>query len=176
MGSLHDKYEMNTYRADHVRVSGPFACPQVSTAESLNEHWLPRTRSNVQREVGAATVPSNTFWAIAFLRRFYQIWSGSHFFGFHYYNSYYIPRSSALRPTPPPPLEDQVPVFMSPSDRVAQLNPGHRFPFSSPSTTCRATVEVFYPASIWGVIQDREIMHCNKSLTNTQLLLTFFWV
>jgi hypothetical protein len=34
---------------------------------------------------------------------------------------FYKARSSALRPTPN--LEEQVPVFMSPSDRVAQLYP-----------------------------------------------------
>jgi hypothetical protein len=36
-----------------------------------------------------------------------------------YFTATYITRSSALRPIPN--LEDQVPVFMSPSDRVAKL-------------------------------------------------------
>jgi hypothetical protein len=54
------------------------------------------------------------------LRRFWQTASGFHFFGFHD-NFFYIVRSSAFCPTPN--LEEQVSVFMSPSDRVAQLYP-----------------------------------------------------
>jgi hypothetical protein len=46
-----------------------------------------------------------------------------------------------------PNLEGQVPLFMCPSDRVAQLYPRHWVPFSSPPTTHRVTVEVFDPAS-----------------------------
>jgi hypothetical protein len=42
-----------------------------------------------------------------------------------------------------PNLEDQVSVFMSPSDRVEQLFPRHWVPFSSPSMTRRAVAEVF---------------------------------
>jgi hypothetical protein len=41
-------------------------------------------------------------------------------------------------------LEGQIPVFMSPRDRVAQL---YRVPFSSPSTNRCAAVEVFGPTS-----------------------------
>jgi hypothetical protein len=39
-------------------------------------------------------------------------------------------------------LEGQVTVFMSPSDRVAQLYPRHCVPFPSPSTPRRAAVDV----------------------------------
>jgi hypothetical protein len=47
-------------------------------------------------------------------------------------------------------LEGQVPVFICPRNRVARLyTPRHWVPFSSPPTTCRTTVEVFDPASIW---------------------------
>jgi hypothetical protein len=46
-----------------------------------------------------------------------------------------------------PNLEDQVPVFMSPGDRVAQFYSEAPGSFSSPSTTRRATMEVFQPAS-----------------------------
>jgi hypothetical protein len=53
--------------------------------------------------------------------------------------------SLAFRPTPN--TKDQVFVFMSPSDRVTQLAPGHQNPFSSPSTTLRATVGVLQPIS-----------------------------
>jgi hypothetical protein len=38
--------------------------------------------------------------------------------------------------------EDQVPVFISPGNRVAQLHPGHWVPFASPLTNHRAMVEV----------------------------------
>jgi hypothetical protein len=42
-----------------------------------------------------------------------------------------------------PNLEGQVPVFISPRNRVAQLYPGHWVPFLSPLTARRAAVEVF---------------------------------
>jgi hypothetical protein len=44
-----------------------------------------------------------------------------------------------------PNLEGQVPVFISPRNRVARLYPRHWVPFSSPPTTRRAAVEVFEP-------------------------------
>jgi hypothetical protein len=46
-------------------------------------------------------------------------------------------------------LEGQVPVFISPRNRVTQLYPRHWVPFPSPLTTRRATVEVFELASKW---------------------------
>jgi hypothetical protein len=46
-----------------------------------------------------------------------------------------------------PNLEGQVPVFLSPRNRLASFTPRHCVPFSSPPTTRRATVEVFDPAS-----------------------------
>jgi hypothetical protein len=46
-----------------------------------------------------------------------------------------------------PNLEGQVPVVISPRNRVAQIYPAHWVPFPSPLTTRRATKEVFYPAS-----------------------------
>jgi hypothetical protein len=49
-----------------------------------------------------------------------------------------------------PNLESRSPVFISPRNRVAQLYPRHRVPFSSPPTNRRATVEVFEPASTRG--------------------------
>jgi hypothetical protein len=52
-----------------------------------------------------------------------------------------------------PNLEGQVPVFISPRDRVAQLYPRHWVSFSSPPTTRRATVEVFDSASTRGYYQ-----------------------
>jgi hypothetical protein len=42
-----------------------------------------------------------------------------------------------------PNLEGQVPIFISPRNRVGQLYPGHWVPFTSPLTTRRATVKVF---------------------------------
>jgi hypothetical protein len=44
-------------------------------------------------------------------------------------------------------LEVHVPVIISPKNRVAQLYPQQLGPFSSPSSTCRAMVEVSEPAS-----------------------------
>jgi hypothetical protein len=48
-----------------------------------------------------------------------------------------------------PNLEGQVLVYtcISPRNRVAQLYPSHWVPFSSPSTTRRAVMEVFHPTS-----------------------------
>jgi hypothetical protein len=46
-----------------------------------------------------------------------------------------------------PNLEGQVPVLISPRNRVVRLQPQVLRSFSSPSTTLRATVEVFDPAS-----------------------------
>jgi hypothetical protein len=45
-----------------------------------------------------------------------------------------------------PNLEGQVPLFVTPRNRVAQLHPQALGFFSSPPTTRRATVEVFEPA------------------------------
>jgi hypothetical protein len=59
-------------------------------------------------------------WATALLTKFYRIASGFHYFGFRD-NFFYRARLSALHPTPN--LEYQVPLFMSPRDRVAQLHP-----------------------------------------------------
>jgi hypothetical protein len=52
-----------------------------------------------------------------------------------------------------PNLEGQVPVFISPRNRVAWLYPQALGSFSSPPTIRRATVEVFKPAST----QDTEL-------------------
>jgi hypothetical protein len=58
------------------------------------------------------------FWATAFLRRFYQTASSFHLFGFHYN---FFTEQGCQPCVQPPNLEHQVPVFMPPSDRVAQL-------------------------------------------------------
>jgi hypothetical protein len=47
-----------------------------------------------------------------------------------------------------PNLESQVPVFISPQNRVARLYPKALRSFPSPPTTRRATVDVFEPAPI----------------------------
>jgi hypothetical protein len=57
--------------------------------------------------------------------------------------------SSALRPTCN--LEDQVPVFMSPSDRVAQLYPKVPDSLIDAFYDSQGTVGVFQPASTRGV-------------------------
>jgi hypothetical protein len=48
-----------------------------------------------------------------------------------------------------PNLEIQVPVFISPRNRVAWLYPWHWVSSLSTPTTHRATVDVFDPASTW---------------------------
>jgi hypothetical protein len=82
--------------------------------------------------------------ATGFLRRFCQIPSDFHFCVFHNNN---ILTEQVLHPcVQPPNFEDHALVFISPSDRVAQLYP--RAPSSR--TTRRATVEVLEPASTPG--------------------------
>jgi hypothetical protein len=51
-----------------------------------------------------------------------------------------------------PNLEGEVPVFISPRNRVAQLYLQVWVPFSSPPTTRRDTIEVFEPASTRGCL------------------------
>jgi hypothetical protein len=51
-----------------------------------------------------------------------------------------------------PNLEGQVPIFISPRNRVAQLYPRHWVPFLSSPMTCRTTVEVFETASTQAVL------------------------
>jgi hypothetical protein len=58
-----------------------------------------------------------------------------------------------------PNLDGQVPVFISPRYRVAQLYPQGLGSISSPPTTRRATVEVFEPAST----QEKLSVHKNAS-------------
>jgi hypothetical protein len=70
---------------------------------------------------------NNPFWAIAFLRRFYQIASSFHFFGFRK-NIFYTARSSALYPASN--LDDQVSVL---------YNVGVPWPLLTTSVTCYAT-------------------------------------
>jgi hypothetical protein len=78
-------------------------------------HWL----QNIHHHHHHHHWQNSTYCAIAFLRRFCQIWSGFHLFRFQNTIFFYRARSSALRPTSN--LENLVAVFMTPSDRVAQL-------------------------------------------------------
>jgi hypothetical protein len=50
--------------------------------------------------------------------------------------------SKAVKLACNPNLEDQVSVFVSSSDKVANYNPRHRVPFTSHSTTRRATGDI----------------------------------
>jgi hypothetical protein len=83
--------------------------------EYINHHWK-----------------KNAFWATAFLKQILpdlsvfpavssRITPSGFHFGFRNNSFFYRARSSDLHPTPN--LEDQVPVFISPSDKVAQLYP-----------------------------------------------------
>jgi hypothetical protein len=51
-----------------------------------------------------------------------------------------------------PNLQGQVPVFISPRNRVANYTPRHWVLFSSPLTTYRATMEVYVPASVISLV------------------------
>jgi hypothetical protein len=64
-------------------------------------------------------------------------------------------------------LEGQVPVHISPRNRVAQLCPRHWLLFLSPLTTHRATVEVFEPAP-GGVTssKSKSKLHCDWRSVN----------
>jgi hypothetical protein len=64
-----------------------------------------------------------------------------------------------LRFETPQNLEGQVPVFISPRNRVAQLYPQALVPFSSPPTTRRATVEVFEPVSKRGLDTKSKLLY-----------------
>jgi hypothetical protein len=81
-----------------------------------------------------------------------------------------------------PNLEGQVPVFISPLNRVAQLYPRHWDPFSSPPTTRRATVEVFDPASTWdwNLVESHVYCGCGpvarQRQRKKQLYNSHYWV
>jgi hypothetical protein len=60
-----------------------------------------------------------------------------------------------------PNLEGQVPVFISPRNRLAQLYPRRWVPFSSPPTTRRATVEVFDPTNFKKYKYGRSVIVCH---------------
>jgi hypothetical protein len=83
---------------------------------------------------------------IAFLRRFCQIASRFHFFEFRKTDFFYRARSSALGSTPPWRTRSQ--YLCPPGTGWSSCTPRHRFPFSSLTATCRATVKVIEPASI----------------------------
>jgi hypothetical protein len=72
---------------------------------------------------------SSSYWAVVFCKVFC-----SHLFGFHNSSSYRT-GSSAVCPTPN--LEDQVPLFMSPSDRWPSYIPMQRVPFYCASRHAR---------------------------------------
>jgi hypothetical protein len=67
--------------------------------------------------------------------RFYPVFTSSDFVVF-FYRTY----SSFSRPTPN--LEDQVPAFMSPRDKMASYTPRNKVLFSLSSTPRRAAVEI----------------------------------
>jgi hypothetical protein len=63
-------------------------------------------------------------------------------------------------------LEGQVPVFISPRNRVARLYPRHWVPFPSPPTTRRPTVEV-------RLNKIQNITSCRTETTETDRLILF---
>jgi hypothetical protein len=82
------------------------------------------------------------FWVITFLRRFRQILSSFHFFGFC--NSNYFFSEKVLQPCVQPPTWRTRSLYLSsPVTRWPSYTLRHWLPFSLPSTTCTAMVEVF---------------------------------
>jgi hypothetical protein len=70
-----------------------------------------------------------------------------------------------------PNLQVQVPVFISPRNRVAQ--PGADWvPFPSPLTTHKATVEVFYPASTRESLPSKSKLYYNRQSVGQSVLVT----
>jgi hypothetical protein len=61
---------------------------------------------------------NSSFWAVEFFRRFCQVVSCINFFGLRTSSNTYFKEPLLQTPN----LEYQVPVFMPPSDRIAQLN------------------------------------------------------
>jgi hypothetical protein len=81
------------------------------------------------------------FLAIAFLRRFWKIASGLHFFGFRDNNFY---TEQGPKPCVQPPTWRTRSLYLCrPVTGWSSYTPRHRVPFPSPSTSRRATVEVF---------------------------------
>jgi hypothetical protein len=72
------------------------------------------------------------------------------FYNSIFLNFFYRARPLVLHPSAK--LEDHMSVFMSPSDRVAQLYPRHWVLFLSSSTTRRAVIEVLEPVSTWSTL------------------------
>jgi hypothetical protein len=80
------------------------------------------------------------FWAMAFLRRFCQIWSGFHFFGFR--NSNCFAEQGRQYIAQHPTWRTRSLYLCPPVTGWPSYAPRHRLLFSSP-TTRRGTVEVF---------------------------------
>jgi hypothetical protein len=83
---------------------------------------------------------NSPIWAIAFLRRSCQIWSGFHFFGSR--NDKFLHKVVSLACNPQPRAPDLC-IYVPHWDGGAVIPPDIEFPFLSPSTTRRATMDVF---------------------------------
>jgi hypothetical protein len=88
------------------------------------------------------------FWAMIFFRRFCQFVSGFHVFGF--LNSYFFTEQGRQPCLQPPTWRTRALYLYPPVTGWLSYAPRHRVPFSSLSTTRRATVAVFLPASTRG--------------------------
>jgi hypothetical protein len=90
---------------------------------SVDSYWYLNKTENFVLVRNVIIGKNINFWATAFLRRFCQTCllrpSGFQFFGFRNNIFFYRARSLLLYATPN--LEDQVPVLMSHSYRMAQL-------------------------------------------------------
>jgi hypothetical protein len=78
-----------------------------------------------------------------------------------------------------PNLVGLVPIFISPTNRVAQLYPRHWVPFSSPSMTHRAVVEIFKPTShrasplIESSLYNVDLGHIENTISNSSFIGVF---
>jgi hypothetical protein len=106
-----------------------------------------------------------------------DITSGFHFFGFFTTINFYRARSSALRPTSN--MEHQVHVFMSRSDRVAQLYPqapdslfvafwlaGLRWRYSNPPPHGTGSLSVGQIPGYCGTWRDNSRIHKNSPISS----------
>jgi hypothetical protein len=88
------------------------------------------------------------FWATAFLRRFCHTASGFHFFGFR--NNNFFTEQGRQSCVQPPTGTIKSLYSCPPVTGWPSYTPRHWVPFSSPSTTRRATVEVLHTTSTPG--------------------------
>jgi hypothetical protein len=101
----------------------------------------------------SSSLERQPFLGLTFLRKFRQIclfpavpWISTSYFHFFGFREFFLQRKVIILASNTQPGGPGLCICV-PSDRVAHLYPRHWVPFSSPSTTRKATVKEFYPAS-----------------------------